>query len=462
MRLLTKLLTSGDKGGSLLSPIRPFFTFRRRLFQHRPFLRVARLCLLCSLLSLTAACQRFSSPEWPLWLASPWGATPTPAPAPITTHLAVATWSSSDPVNEYFRARLLAYQQMEPATAVELQLLPNYTTRLKTLLESEEPLDVVRINAFALPDLVARKMLLPLPAQLVARTSLSPLLRTMTEVDSKTYCLPHEINTLALFYNRDLFAAAQLAYPTAEWNWETLRTTAEQLTDAEAGHYGLALPADFSRWLPFLYGAGGAVVDSSALTMTINSPAALTALHYYTNLVLDGMAASPATVGSRWSGEALAQGRAAMVIEGNWLIPYLQAEAPTVAYGVAPLPSGPVGKATIAFVNCYALAAKSANVAAAADLLEFLANADSQQAWLPLTAALPTVPELQAAWSTAYPTQLPLLDGLSTAYPWRFDSPLQPVIDEMNEGIQQIYGGFVLAEGVLAAAETTGNERLKP
>jgi len=417
--------------------------------------------LLSLLLCLFTACQSLPRPFWPDWTVGLWGIAPTPTPLPITTKLRFATWSSSVQVDDHFRRRLTLYQETAPDTQVELLLLPDYSTRLRTLLESNTPPDVIHINAFALPDLVQRALLMPLPESLVARAELSPLLQGMGEVDGKTYCIPHETQTLALLYNRTLFDAAQLAYPTADWNWETLRTAAQQLTDASAGRYGLVLSADFSRWLPFLYGAGGSVTDPDQTTMTINRPEALTALQFYTNLVLDGMAAPPATMGNRWSGESLAQGHAAMAIEGNWIIPYLAEQAPTLSYGVAPLPTGPVDRATLVFANCYAIAANTPEREAAANLIAFLTNAESQRSWLPVTAALPARTDLYDAWLLAYPTQTAFGEGLAYAYPWRFGDTFQPVVAQMNDAIQRIYGGFILADSALIEAETIGNEKLQ-
>lgn len=420
------------------------------------------LCFLCLLLlSLGTACHTVPRPEMPSWLPSLWGTVPTATPQPITTELRLATWSVSAAVDEYFRARLAAYQQIAPETHVEVTLLPNYATRLRTALESETPPDVIRVNAFLVPDLVAKGLLAPLPTTLMAQADLSPLLQQIGEIDGTPYCLAQDVNTLALLYNRTLFDAAQVAYPTADWSWETLRTTAEQLTDASSGVYGLVLPADFSRWLPFLYQAGGTVMDSTALSMTLTSPAASTALQFYSDLVLAGMAAPPTALGNSWAGEAFAQAHAAMVIEGNWLIPYLAETAATLDYGVVPLPAGPSGKATIAFVNCYAMAAGTAQAVAASNLIEFLTNTESQRQWLPLTAALPARTGLLDAWLLAYPAQSTFAQGLVTAYPWRFRAGFQPVVDVMNDGLQKIYGGFVLPDSVLAEADAIGNERLQ-
>ncbi|MCE7987310.1 MAG: sugar ABC transporter substrate-binding protein [Caldilinea sp. CFX5] len=419
------------------------------------------LLLVSFLLLLTTGCERPALPALPQWLPQLWGAPPTPTPVPITTELRLATWPASSAIDTYFQQRVAAYQERAPGTQITLQVLPDYGTRLRTLLENEAPPDVVRLNAFLLPDLVERGLLAPLPAALSEQADLPPLLQQMSEVDGTPYCLPHAADTLALLYNRAYFDAAQLAYPTADWTWETLRTTAEQLTDVNTGRYGLVLPADFSRWLPFLYGAGGTVTDSTAISMTINSPAGLTALEFYSNLVLDGMAATPVGLGNAWAGEAFAQEHAAMSLEGNWMIPYLAETAPTLTYGVAPLPVGPTGQATLAFVNCYAISAGAADRTAAVALIEFLTDDESQRQWFALTAALPARAVLLPDWTLAYPAQAAFGQGLAYSYPWQLPPNFQPVVDGMNDGIQRIFGGFALADTVLAEAEATGNKRLQ-
>lgn len=416
--------------------------------------------LVTCLLLLTVGCERLALPALPQ-LPQLWGAPPTPTAVPITTELRLATWPASSAIDHYFQQRIATYQERAPGTQITLQVLPDYVTRLRTLLENEAPPDVVRLNAFLLPDLVERGLLAPLPAALAAQADLPPLLQQMSAVDGTPYCLPHEVNTLALLYNRAHFDAVQLAYPTADWTWETLRTTAEQLTDGNTGRYGLVLPADVSRWLPFLYGAGGTVTDSTAMSMTINSAGGMAALEFYSNLVLDGMAATPVGLGNIWAGEAFAQEHAAMSIEGNWMIPYLAEVAPTLAYSVAPLPVGPTGQASLAFVNCYAISAGTADHKAAVALLESLTDAESQRQWFALTAALPAHSALLPAWTLAYPTQAAFGQALAYSYPWQLPPNFQPVVDGMNDGIQRIFGGFVLADTVLAEAEAAGNERLQ-
>ena len=98
---------------------------------------------------------------------------------------------------------------------------------------------------------------------------------------------------------------------------------------------------------------------------------------------------------------------------------------------------------------------------AAITLIEFLTDAESQRQWSALTAALPARSALLSEWLLTYPEQAAFGQGLSYSYPWQFPPDFQPVVAGMNDGIQRIFGGFVLADSVLAEAEATGNERLQ-
>ena len=46
--------------------------------------------------------------------------------------------------------------------------------------------------------------------------------------------LPRDFQTIVLYYNKAMFDAAGVAYPTEDWTWDDLRTTAKA-TDAGQG-----------------------------------------------------------------------------------------------------------------------------------------------------------------------------------------------------------------------------------
>jgi multiple sugar transport system substrate-binding protein len=413
---------------------------------------------LFSLIALLVACQ---SPTLPTWLGGTQQAA-TPTAIPIQTALTMWAWPASSAEDAHLQALLDAYQAQHPGLAINLTFTADYGARLRTALGSDNPPDLLYLNSFYLPDLVANGALAALPAALLADPDLDPHLRAAMQVAGTPYCLPKVVDTLALLYNRTLFAAAGVPTPDENWNWETLRSSAEALTDLDAGRYGLVLPPDFSRWLPFLYQAGGAITNPEGTAMAINSPEAQAALNFYVDLVLDGFAAPPTMLDSRWPGEAFATGRAAMTIEGNWIIPYLATQAPDMDYGVALLPSGPAGRATLSFTTCYALTAASAEQAAAQQVIVYLAAAQQLASGLALNSAIPARLTVQARWLEEYPALAPFVLGLDHAHEWQLPAKLQPLLTTINEDLRRTFGGFILAESVLPAAEAAGNEALAP
>ncbi len=415
-------------------------------------------CLLVNLTLLLVACQQ---PALPAWLGGT-ATAPTPTPIPIETELTMWAWPTSDAEDEQLQALVANYQQQQPGLAINLTFTPDYAARLRTALGSDNAPDLLYLNSFYLPNLVAEGALAALPAALLADPDLDPHLRAAMQVNGSPYCVPKEVDTLALLYNQALFDAVGLPYPDESWTWETLRANAEQLTELTAGRYGMVLPPDFSRWLPFLYQGGGAITDAEGTAMAINSPAAQAALDFYVDLVLEGFAAPPAMLDSRWPGEAFAAGRAAMTIEGNWIVPYLAQQAPDLAYGVTLLPSGPAGRATVSFTTCYAVAAASQTQDEAIKLIAYLTAAEQLESWLGLNRALPARLSLQPQWLAQDPQLAPFAVGLAHAYEWQFPAPLQPLVATINNDLRRTFGGFILAESVLPTAEAVGNEALAP
>ncbi len=68
------------------------------------------------------------------------------------------------------------------------------------------------------------------------------------EADGEFYAVPTKQETYIVFYNKDLFDAAGVPYPQSPWTWEDMIATAEKLTDASKGVYGLYLDRYGAPW----------------------------------------------------------------------------------------------------------------------------------------------------------------------------------------------------------------------
>jgi multiple sugar transport system substrate-binding protein len=104
----------------------------------------------------------------------------------------------------------------------------------------------------------------------------------------KIYGVPRDANTLALYYNADMFRAKGLDPDKPPKTWSELKAAAEKLRDPDKGVYGFgfsALQAEEGvfQWLPFLTQAGGSVDK-------LDQPEAAAALQFWADMVKNGIA----------------------------------------------------------------------------------------------------------------------------------------------------------------------------
>ncbi len=382
------------------------------------------------------------------------------APSGDMIELQLMGWSSSDAENARLQEMVDTYNANNPGVNVTLSQVPDYDTVLQTAMAGGEPPDVFYIDSFRLPDYVAADSLMPIGDQMDDPDDFFPSLRQAFTINDTFWCPPKDFSTLALQYNTDMFDAAGLEYPTPDWTWDDLRAAAETLTDEEAGVYGLVLPADMARWIAFLYQAGGTVANDDFSAMTLDSPEALEATDFYVNLVLDGFAAQPSDLDSGWPGEAFGKGTAAMALEGNWIVPFLQDQFPDLNWGVTEMPAGPGGDATMAFTVCYGVAADAPNPEESIALANWLTGAEGMAQWTDLGLAMPTRASLSDAWLEQFPDLEPFLAGADYARPWQFRPGFNDVMNAFNSGLQQAFTGTYTTDQVLSDTQEAGTEVL--
>jgi len=217
----------------------------------------------------------------------------------------------------------------------------------------------------------------------------------------QVYGIPKDWSTLAIFYNKQMLQKAGLAVPPANWTWNDLRLYARKLTVLSDTHiYGITLAAMSSRWLAFLFANGGSVLNANGTRATFNNQAGVDALNFYASFQKDdGSSVMPVNlVAPAWRGDTLqafGEQRVAMVIEGSWLIPYMQQKFPSVQYGIAPLPFTPAGKrANLLFTNAWAAYRNTRHPEAAWELIKYLTGQEAQGHVIQAGFALPSLKSL--------------------------------------------------------------------
>lgn len=345
---------------------------------------------------------------------------------------------------------------------VEIEASPDYSRQLADILAQNQKPDLFVVSSHLFPDLAVAGLLAPAEDHLLDPQDFPQNLSatftwTASDQSSTRYCLPREVRTLALVYDSEGLAAAGLTPPA---HWDTLRAIAEEQSDLSTDRFGLIQSPDLSRWLPFLHGAGGTIMDHDG-RLTLQTPAAATALDWYIQIFRDNFAGHARESNSEWSGEALGKGQGALTIEGNWVVPYFKSEFPAFDYGIAPLPFGPAGRnESVAFSSCYAVSASSNLKEEAFALAAFLSAPEvirdlpNDGGWMPARTAL------LEEWRRQNPNLAAFADAVPAATVWRFPPGFSPFVRSFNRNMVQLFAAEIEAADLLAELQQQGEATL--
>ena len=153
--------------------------------------------------------------------------------------------------------------------------------------------------------------------------------------DGKTYGFPKDWSPLGMETNNRLLSEAGVKPPRT---WAQLTAAARKIKIS--GGRAICLSPSWDRLLAFVYQNNGTFLNASKTQSTVNSPAVRQAANFYVGLIRSGLAGTPAQLGVGWCGEALGKEKAAIIFEGNWVIPYMTDTFPNVPYTTSMMTRG--------------------------------------------------------------------------------------------------------------------------
>ncbi len=311
---------------------------------------------------------------------------------------------------------------------VEVSDWDSYWTKLNTLIAGGTPPDLFAMDAPLYLDWQSRGALLNLKPYIDQTPGFLdgfyPQTLKAYELPDGYYGLPRDFQTVVLFYNKDMFDAAGVAYPTTDWSYADLKEAARKLTidkdgDGKIDQYGLWTDVwDMELfWSEAIWAHGGEIISADHTRTLLGEPPARQAWEYIDGLFKDGIMPKPATAGE-YGGDLFQSGAAAMTTIGHWAVPgYVQSG---IKFGIAPMPKGPSGQATSVNSAGFVLSSKSAHPDAAWEFVKFALSKAGQERLAQLGFAIPVLKSV--AESDAYlkqPGELDqkvFLDALSYAH----------------------------------------------
>lgn len=208
--------------------------------------------------------------------------------------------------------------------------------------------------------------------------------------DGKSYGVPWYVDTRALYYRTDL--ADKAGIKEAPATWEDQRKLAEAYKDKAGTKWGTynqpANTGAWQTWLPFLYSAGGEILDGSGKP-ALDSPESVESLKEYAHYFEAGLSrkSSPPDYDPV---KDFGSGDAPMFISGPWIVNNIKDQQPQLKgkYATAPLPAG---KSSTSWVGGASLVSfkDSEHKAAAKEFTKYLTGTEQQAHWYEIAKSLP-------------------------------------------------------------------------
>ncbi len=397
----------------------------------------------------------------------PSGEEPNIAREPVTIKL--SGWGASPTEQRLLNQVLRTFEATHPYIKVRFEVIADqYMDVIKTRLIGDAAPDVFYLDALEAPFLIQQQVLEPLNAYITPNFDLvdfEPTLLQPFTSQTQIYGLPKDYSTLALFYNQSAFTTAGLTQPPQ--TWDELLTISKQLTldqdvDGVLDQYGFGTIPELARQAHMIEAMGGQLVDTNGYATFANA-AGLKGIELSIQQYRgDRTSARPLDVGTNNGSEMFGQGKAAMVMEGNWAIPYLQDTFPDLDFATAELPQINNVPATMVYTVAYVMNQKATHKPEAWELIAYLTGKEGMEQWTKTGFALPSRKSVAA--KLRYESdrlRAPLVAGVRYATPWQIGQYPAAVMNNFNnQYLSALLGQQPLQEAMIEAQEIA-NKQIK-
>jgi len=278
--------------------------------------------------------------------------------------------------------------------------------------------------------------------------------------DGEIFALPTSIDTLALYYNKDIFSAAGVARPPRTWN--EFQQVVERITRVsrfgtiEQSAAALGTAANVNRAtdiMQLLWLQSGLTLATPGSDISLSGEAAERALTFYTDFANKSKNVYTWDLQQDYSLDAFAEGDTAIMLNYSYHLPTIRAKNPRLNFALSYLPQIADSRA-INFASYwpFAVSRQSANPEAAWQFIRFLTSPDAASQ-LNEAASAPPARRDQIDALARHPERGIFAEQILTAASWArtdivaIDAIVNTMIDSVVTGAATVGESLRRAEG---------------
>ena len=201
----------------------------------------------------------------------------------------------------------------------------------------------------------------------------------------KTFGLPFDWSINAVYFNKDLFKAANVALPPEDgnWTWNDLFTAAQHFSKSESGkqvQWGFDGLPNYQAVFGVLEANGGTIVSDDLKQATFNDPQNVSTLEFFRDLVskfhvMPGPGELP-----KGTSNSFVAGLVAMSRQGSWVVESMRTQIGTrFDWDIAPMPKGSTGKVAVTgFGSAWSMGISTKQQDKAWQLLSYVSSSQAE------------------------------------------------------------------------------------
>jgi multiple sugar transport system substrate-binding protein len=316
--------------------------------------------------------------------------------------------SSTIPALEVLLER---FEEENPTIRINAQYIPTgdaLVQKLVTAVQSKTAPDVSWIHSHYLEELVEANAVWPMDEFINGPNGLTP--EEMADIypaliqyaswQGTMYSMPMEATNLGILYNKDHFREVGLDPERPPRTWAEMRDAVQRLTvdsngDGRMERVGFmvpGVPADGPQgpymewqWTPFLWQAGGYMINEEQTRVLFGEEPGVLALSFWKDLYdLQNLRnftndAEPAFISKQ----------ASMMLDGPWNLPRYPTTLRDIDWGIAWLPEGPARRATVVAGEYLAIFRQTEHPDEAWAFIKWTLNPEIQAFWSMQSGYLP-------------------------------------------------------------------------
>ncbi|MGW6735911.1 sugar ABC transporter substrate-binding protein [Streptomyces sp. NPDC055013] len=293
--------------------------------------------------------------------------------------------------------------------------------------------DVVQMGGTYLGEFADMGVLEPVDTKTFKEDDFFPAAWEQGSYDGKAYGVPWYVDTRVLFYRTDL--AAKAGIKKAPATMAELQSVAKAYQEKAGSKWGLSIQPrgldTVQSFYPFLFSAGGAIIDDDGKAV-VNSSSAVKALENYGSFFSKDLSDKSVQPGYDVTKD-FNTGSVPMFFGGPWFTSLLDENYPDIKgkWAVAPVPTDE-SSVSMAGGSSLAVSADSDHEAAAKEFVAYLTDAKGQADWFERTKDLPAN---TAAWKSGDLATDPTLQIWRKQMDTAESTPSQPRLTEITSKV---------------------------